>query len=251
MLSIKQLVILITLISLALGVMGCERKLPVELTSEIEKIVGKDKNGNDFKLGFVPLIDSKTGQAKYLLLEDSLWKGQLSSSWVGEHFDKPIQASKIYDITTVSVVGVSGIEVDGTKYNSCNFIYTASQKNKPINGTICQDNKYKYADFPVIDKTSEIPTIPNDLTGRLAKIGGIDNLGFLILNDIATGETKLLIQENYVSLPVSLPQEINALTSSNSWNIITYWQNPCCSCTNTSTGDSGCGCAKWLPKCPS
>jgi len=235
MLNAKQLMILITLFSLAIGVAGCAKKLPIELTTELEKITGPDINGKDFRIGIIPLIDSKNGQAKFFMHEENFFKG---------FFDKPLPASEIVDITTVSVVGVSGIKVNEIEYKFCNYINVASIKNDPINSLICKNNEFRHAGLPVLEEASEIPIIPKELAGRIAKVGGIEDLGFLVLTDIVTGETKLLRQENYVSLPVSLPQQIDTLISSNSWNVTTYWKNPCCQCK-----DGECTCAKWVPKC--
>lgn len=235
MLITNKIIILIALFFLTLSVVGCSKKLPLELTNELEKIVGKDINGDDFRIGIIPLIDSKNGQPIFFAHEENFFKG---------FFDRPLPASKIVDITTVSVVGVSGIKLNEIEYKLCNYISVTSMINDPINHLICKDNEFRHTGLPALEEVSDLPIIPKDLAGRLAKTGGIEDLGFLVLNDIVTGETRLLRQENYVSLPVSLPQQIDALISSNSWNITTYRQNPCCQCT-----DSECTCAKFQRKC--
>lgn len=236
MLNVKRLMILIALFLLVVGVVGCSKKLPIELTNELEKIIGPDINGKDFRIGIIPLIDSKNGQTKIFMHEENFFKGL---------FDEPIPASKIVDITTVSVVGVSGIKVNGMEYKFCNNVKIASSKYGTTDTILCKNNEFRHAGLPIFEEASKIPVLPQHLAGKLAKTGGIDELGFLVLNDIVTGETKLLRQENYVSIPVNLSQQIDALVRSNSWNVTTYQQNPCCQCT-----DSECTCAKWERKCP-
>lgn len=241
MLNVKRSVIIITLFSIILGITGCSRKLPIELTNELEKISGTNTDGTKFNLNVVPIIDSKTGQAKYFRHEEDILLGPINNIH---------PASEIIDVSTVSVVRVSGIEVKGTEYKSCNYITIDSQKVETIERSlICQGNGFREAELSAPDKVSELPIIPKDFAGRLAKSGEIDNIGFLVVTDVITGETKLLKHENYVSLPVILPLKIDALLSSNSWSTITYKLNPCCTCTTTSGGDNGCSCRKWLPAC--
>ena len=62
---------------------------------------------------------------------------------------------------------------------------------------------------------------------RLGKAGEIDNIGFLVVTDFKTGQTKLLKNKDYISLPANLPQSISAIKSSSSWNMISFKKNPC------------------------
>ena len=108
MLKVKTELRLITLFLLILGITGCSNDLPIGLGHHIGQATG-------IKFGFVALIDSSTGQAKYLKNANV---GKPTETGISGFSDLSQPASEILDITTVSVIGVSGI----AGYQSCNHI---------------------------------------------------------------------------------------------------------------------------------
>ncbi len=181
------------------------KDLPIELANELERI-------SNVNFGFVVLIDSTNGQRRYLKHVDAD-----SYRVVG-----PEAASEIRRIASISITGVTGIELDGVRFNSCNYI--------TINGQIdliCQKNEEE-----VLRTSSNLAAdgylLPAELASKLEKNADINNIGFLVLVDIVSGEAKLLRQENYVSLTENLPQSISGIVSGSAWNVTTYKKNPCC-----------------------
>ncbi|QOJ24643.1 MAG: hypothetical protein HRU78_14130 [Gammaproteobacteria bacterium] len=228
MLKVKIWIMLITLFSLIVGVTGCTNSLPIGLTHDLER-------ASDTKFGSVALIDSSTGQTKYLIS---------ANGGTSNFFDKPQPASEIKEVTTVSVVGVSGI----AGYQSCNYITIDSRQVKSTDTRlICRNNENRKSELRDSDKASEIPTLPENLVNRLADTGSINNLGFLILTDIITGKTKLFRSENYVDLPISFPLPVTEIKNNNVWSVITFVVNPCSSCTTNSQGEQVC---KYVTYCP-
>lgn len=180
-------------------------KLSKEISDELDEITGVNS-------GFVVLIDSINGQKKYLKHADI----DLSRT-IG-----PEAASEIRNIASVSITGVTGVEIQGVTFNACNYIN--------INGQIellCKRNEnHELRTLP--DFSADISLLPAELAGKLEKAAEISNIGFLVLVDIVTGQAKLLKRENYVSLSASLPQSISGIVSGSAWNITTYKKNPCC-----------------------
>ncbi len=209
MLKTKISIIIIILFWGILGLTGCSDKfLPIGLAHHLER-------ASDTKFGYVALIDSSTGQTKYLISAN----GATSKS-----FGKPQPASEIKEVTTVSVVGVSGI----TGYQSCNYITIDSRHVGSMEARlICRKDESRETKLQDSDNFSEIPTLPRDLLSRLAEAGDINNLGFLILTDVITGKTKLFRHENYVDRSVSFPLSVTEVKNNNSWSVITFKVNPC------------------------
>lgn len=198
------------------------KDLPIELANELEKI-------SNVNFGFVVLIDSTNGQKRYLKHVDAD-----SYRVVG-----PEAASEISNIASVSITGVSGIEIQGAKFNSCNYI--------SINGQIeliCLKNENQEP-RAIANLVTDIALLPSELASRLEKAAEMSNIGFLVLVDIVTGKAKLLKRENYVSLSASLPQSISGIVSGSAWNVTTYKKNPCCYWINID-GDLGYVCKKHI-----
>lgn len=226
MLKVKPWVIIITLFLLTLGITGCSDKLSIGLTHDLEK-------ASDTKLGFVALIDSRTGQAKYL---------KSTNSGTSMFFNEPQPASEITEVTTVSVVGVSGI----AGFQSCNYITIDSRHVGSMEErVICRRNN-ELRETKLQD--SDISTLPQELMNRLAEAGDINNLGFLILTDAITGKTKLLRHENYIERPFQFPLSITEVRNNNSWSVITFKENPCRQCSVNSNGQYHCW---YVTYCPS
>lgn len=200
MFNVKQWIIIIMSFLLVLGITGCSKNIPDQLSDELEKI-------SDFKVGFIALVDSDTGKTEFLK------NSKAESSYV----KSPQPASEIRKITSVSVVGVSGIKIGDTSYNSCNYISFDNHRE-----LICANNENQEH-----QPSPDIPDISADLASKLGKAGEIKNIGFLVLTDFKTGQTKLLKNKDYISLPANLPQSISAIKSSSSWSMIHFKKNPC------------------------
>lgn len=223
MLNVKEWITIIMLISLAFVAAGCSKDIPSQVSDRIEEIY-------NVKIGFVALIDSDSGQTKYL-------KHEKADADPFFSFNKSQPASDIRRVTSVSVVGVSGIKIAEVHYQSCNYITFGDYMKNNQTELICRNLENQgLEERPYLKKASEIPIISEDLGVELGKAGGIENIGFLVLTDINTGKTKLLRHENYVSLPVSFPQSISEIKSSSAWNVITYRKNPCCQLVQNSDG---------------
>ncbi len=200
MFNVKRWIIIIMVLLLVFGITGCSKNIPDKLSNELEKI-------SDFRIGFIALIDSETGQIEFL----KNTKAEAESA----KFPQP--ASEIRKITSVSVVGVSGIKIGDTSYNSCNYISFDDHRE-----LICANNEHQEH-----QSSQNIPDISADLAMKLGKAGEINNIGFLVLTDFITGQTKLLRNKDYISLPANLPQSISAIKSSSSWSMISFKKNPC------------------------
>lgn len=237
MLKVKTELRLITLFLLILGITGCSNDLPIGLGHHLER-------ASDIKFGFVALIDSSTGQAKYLRNTNV---GGSTETGISGFSDLSQPASEIRDITTVSVVGVSGI----AGHQSCNHI-TINSPRKELTDTrlICRNNENRKSLLQNPDKTSEIPNLPRELINKLADTGSINNLGFLILTDIETGKTNLFKHEDYVDLPLppaNSPLPVTEVKTNNSWSIVTFKVNPCHSYAVNSQGQRICNYSTYCP----
>ena len=188
------------LLLLVFGIAGCSKNIPDQLSDELEKI-------SDFRIGFIALVDSDTGKTEFLK----------NSKADAEYAKFPQPASEIRKITSVSVVGVSGIRIEDTSYNSCNYISFDNHRE-----LICANNENQEH-----QPSPNITDMSADLASKLGKAGEIDNIGFLVVTDFKTGQTKLLKNKDYISLPANLPQSISAIKSSSSWNMISFKKNPC------------------------
>lgn len=208
---------------------GCTNSLPIGLAHDLER-------ASDTQFGFVALIDSSTGQTKYL---------RNANAGSSRFFDKPQPASEITEVTTVSVVGVSGI----AGYQSCNYITINSpQVESTDTRLICLDNENRKSNPQAFVRNTEIPNLSEHLVNRLADAGNINNLGFFILTDIVTGKTRLFKRENYIDLPVSSSLSVTEVKSNNAWSIVTFRLNPCSSCTTNSQGGLDCVYLTYCPK---
>ncbi|MBS0484486.1 MAG: hypothetical protein JSS06_04605 [Proteobacteria bacterium] len=234
MLKVKISIIMIILFFVTLSFTGCSDKLPIGLAHDLER-------ASDTKFGFVALIDSNTGQAKYLK--------NINGVAASTFFDEPQSASEIKEVTTISVIGVSGI----AGYQSCNHVTVDSrhvEESKFMEDRlICRDNESReITRLQDSDNFSEIPTLPRDLLDRLASAGGINNLGFLILTDVITGKTKLFKHENYVDRDFRFPLSVTEVKNNNSWSVVTFKVNPCSQCTVNSDGQRHCTYLVYCPK---
>lgn len=229
MLKVRTELRLITLFLLILGITGCSNDLPIGLAHHLER-------ASDIKFGFVALIDSSTGQAKYL---------RNANAGASKFFNKSQPASEMTDVITVSVVGVSGI----AGYQSCNHITINNSLEKSTKTRlVCRDNENRKSKLLDSEIAPEIPIISKDLFNRLADAGNINNLGFLILTDVITGKTKLFRQENYVDLPVGFPLSVAEVKNNNTWSVVNFRLNPCSSCTTNSKGEHDCLYNTYCPK---
>lgn len=204
MFNVKRCIIQIMFLLSMLGIVGCSKNIPTQLSDELERI-------SDFKVGFIALVDSDTGQTEFL---------KNTNAETG-YVKSPQPASELKKITTVSVVGVSGIKVGDTSYNSCNVISFHEDEGLQRT-TICANNENEEH-----QPSPNILDISADLASKLGEAGKIKNVGFLVLTDFETGRSKLLKNKDYISLPANLPQSISAIKSSSSWSTIYYKKNPC------------------------
>lgn len=239
MLKVKTELRLITLFLLILGVTGCSNELPIGLAHDLER-------ASDIKFGFVALIDSSTGQAKYLRNKNA---GRNTEVGISRFSDLSQPASEITEVTTVSVLGVSGIP----GYQSCNHITINSpRKGSAEAHLICRNNtESKKSELQDSDKALELPNLSRKLINRLADTGSIDNIGFLIFTDIVTGKTRLFKHEDYVDLALpstDSPIPVTEVKNNNSWSIVTFRINPCHSYGVNSQGDRICTYLTYCPK---
>lgn len=226
MLKARSWIIIMMFFLLTLGVTGCSDKLSIGLTHDLQI-------ASDTKLGFVTLIDSRTGQAKYL---------RSTNGGTSMFFNEAQPASEITEVTTISVIGISGIA--GSQ--SCNYITIDSRHVGSMEErVICRrNNELRETNL----QDSDIPTLPQKLMNRLAEAGDINNLGFLILTDAITGKTKLFMHKDYTERPFKFPLSITEVRNNNSWSVITFKENPCRQCSVNSNGQEHCW---YVTYCPS
>jgi len=201
MFNVKRWIILTMLFLLVLSIVGCSNKnIPDQISNELEEIT-------KFSIGFVALVDSDTGKTEFLK----------NSEAKSDYVKSPQPASEIRKITSVSIVGVSGVKIEDESYNSCNYISFDNHRE-----LICANNENQEHQL-----SPNITDISADLASKLGKAGEINNIGFLVLTDFRTGQTKLLKNKDYISLPANLSHPISAIKSSSSWTMIYYKKNPC------------------------
>ncbi|MBY0484335.1 hypothetical protein [Nitrosomonas sp.] len=175
-------------------------KLTPELSHKLEKKAG-------FKFSQVILINSETGENKFMIHDEF----GLSANE---------NVSEIRNITPISVVGVSGVEIDKKTYESCNYVSFDSETR-----LICK----RGADQPSPgDPTDPIESFPTELATEIERASGINNVGFLLFSDYATGKLKIVSSQNYISFHDQLPKSVSAINNGLSWSVTTYKQNPCC-----------------------
>lgn len=212
MLKIRQITVIVMMLLLAFLLTGCANNLPRHVTDELEKV-------SKAKIGFVTFIDSQSGLTKYL-------KNENATAGV---IQGPQSASEIKKVTSISVVGIREIKIKDKIYQSCNLINVDGHTR-----LICKREDQN--DKPFAASILKIFQIPSELVSKLAEASGVDNIGFLVLTDIVSGETSILKHENYIDLPISLPlkpTEKILISSNQTWSIVTYQQNPGCQWVTT------------------
>ncbi|MEK6736284.1 MAG: hypothetical protein AABY47_06920 [Pseudomonadota bacterium] len=235
MLNAKQLLIMSSLFSLAIGLVGCAKPIPTNLINKLEEKISRntDEGQKDkFNIGFVTIFDANTEKTKSFVRETQEGKETgITTGIKGE------SASEIRELTSVSVLGLSGIKINDIEYNSCKYITVNNQRepSKDLSKLICETNKNSNAKLLPPD------TLDKELVSELSKVGGIDNIGFLLFNDYKTGKTKLFLgSDNYVVPDVNFPLPKSTMTSLNAWSMVTYKQNPCKTCKVNSSGVEEC-----------
>lgn len=240
MLCTVRLFVMISFFSLTLVLIGCSKPVPIDLVEKLEK-----PNTTNTKIGFVTLFDSNNEQVKFLSRESEKenCKDPNKCKEVENTYSiKGENAKEIKEVSAVSVLGLAGIKINDTEYNSCTYISIDNQSHPDLSELICRVNDKNDANQVASDKVVRPLQIEKELFDELSKAGGIDNLGFAVLNDYMTGEGKLVIaNKNYVNPDVSFPLPKSSITSLNAWTVVTYRQNPCKQCkVSTGTGKEEC-----------
>lgn len=223
MLTPKKLIV-VMLLPFSLALMGFDAppkdlaKLPVELSDELEEIAG-------FRFSHVVFIDTLTGSNQLMVHVNA---EQESESIVSE----------IKKITSVSVIGVSDINVHGRIYQSCNYIDFDGKTT-----LICDKGSNPAVPDP------QIEDFPGELAQKIEKSSGISNVGFMLLTHIQNGQTKLVKHENYVSFHDKLPQPISDIKNRTIWSVVTLKKNPCCQDVIIN-GSWQRVCDRTIPACP-
>lgn len=242
MINIKQIVIIISYFSFVLLLVGCGEQKQKEIKSDMKELstnINKDidkieenvkqefldivthfkqlspENSRKlhqeagFRFSHIALINSDTGEKKFLINNEF----GLSAKET---------ASEIRKITPISVVGVSGVKVGNNEYQSCSYL-TFDGKTT----LFCKRGTHQLSpDDSVVDQ--EIDSFSTELAEEIENASGINNIGFLLFSDFATGKTKLIRNENYISFHGEQVRSVSAINNGMSWSVTTYKQNPCC-----------------------
>ncbi|MBP7953864.1 MAG: hypothetical protein KAZ14_01700 [Nitrosomonas sp.] len=242
MFNVKRWFIKVPCLLLTLGLISCSKPIPINLVEKLEK-----PSTTNTKIGFVTLFDSDKEQANFLSRETKTenCNDPKDCKEVENTFSiKGENAKEIREVSAVSVLGLSGIKINDTEYNSCKYISIDNQNHPDLSELICKINEDKDVKQTTSNsnKVAKPIEIEKELFDELSKSGGINNLGFAVLNDYMTGEGKLVIaNKNYVNLDVSFPLPQSSITSLNAWTVVTYRQNPCKQCkVSTGTGKEEC-----------
>ena len=250
---LNRFVFVMFLFILSLGLVSCSKPVPTNLVSEIEKL-------EDLKtpnLGFVALFDSDMKETKFLTRESEKCKKEKDDKRkecieTETSFDIEIKgstlkdnASEIKELSTISVLGLSGIRIKDMTYNSCKYITIDNQTQPDLAELICKvDENQEKAEANFNTKTLKV--LDKTIVEKLGKAAGIEskNIGLVVLNDYKTGQAKpFLVKDDYFSpqeavFPLIFSEDPNdkeknkiTITSLNTWTVITYRQNPCRSCT--------------------
>lgn len=252
--------VVVLLVVVALGLAGCSSKpIPTDLISRIEKKVTDIDSGNlkdKFNLGFVTLFDSENKEIKFLARESEINKEvqntfSLNPKGISENALKD-NASEIRELSTISVLGLSGIKINDSVYDSCKYISIDNQSRDDLSELICKITGNQEKEQANSD-TKALAVLDPQFVKELGEIAGIKNIGFVVLNDYKTGQPKIFLgkdsyinPEDKISFPLLLARDTNdkegkkmTITSLNTWTVVTYRQNPCKVCSS-SGGTADC-----------
>ena len=250
----NRLFFVVPLFVLTFGLASCTKPIPTDLVLRIEEALNKDNSNpenpkKDFNLGFVTLFDSDNKETKFLSRESQEGKEvenifSLNPKGIYENALKD-NASEIKELSTISVLGLSGIKINGTTYDSCKYITIDNQSQPDLSELICKitgDQEKEQASL----NTKALKVLDPKFVKELGEVSGIKNIGFVVLNDYKTGQPEIFLgKDNYVSpevkvsFPLLLANDIEdeekkkmTIVSLNTWTVVTYRQNPCKSCAS-------------------
>ncbi|MBS0587326.1 hypothetical protein [Nitrosomonas sp.] len=239
---------------LTLNLVGCAKPVPKDLVSTIEQQLNKHSE-KEFNLGFVTLFDSDNKKTKFLARES-----EPDKEVENEFFLRPKEinentlkdsASEIKELSTITVLGLSGIKVNDTTYDYCKYITIDNQSHPDLAELVCKINENQEKEKNDLS-IKNLKVLDPKFVKELSEVAKIKNIGLIVLNDYKTGQPELfLAKDNYVSpdvkvdFPLLLARDAKeknnekmTITSLNTWTVITYRQNPCKSCaTSGGTGD--------------
>ncbi|MBL8501187.1 MAG: hypothetical protein LZF63_09530 [Nitrosomonas sp.] len=248
---LNRLFYVMILSSLTLSLVGCAKPVPKALVSNIEKQLSEHSN-KEFNLGFVTLFDSDNKKTKFLARES-----EPDKEVENEFFLRPKEinenaltdsASEIKELSTITVLGLSGIKVNDTIYDYCKYITIDNQNHPDLAELVCKTDENQEKEKANLS-IKNLKVLDPRFVKELSDVAEIKNIGLVVLNDYKTGQPELfLAKDNYVGLDakVNFPlllardtKEKMTITSLNTWTVVTYRQNPCKTCT-TSGGTGEC-----------
>jgi len=239
--------------SLTLSLVGCAKPVPKDLVSKIEKQLNENSE-KEFNLGFVTLFDSDNKKTKFLARES-----EPDKEVENEFFLRPKEinenaltdsASEIKELSTITVLGLSGIKINNTTYDYCKYITIDNQNHPDLTKFVCKIDENQEKEKPNHSSIKNLTALDPTFIKELGEVAEIKSIGLVVLNDYKTGQPELfLANDNYVSLdtekdnfPLLLARDTKekmTITSLNTWTVVTYRQNPCKACT-TSGGTGEC-----------
>ncbi|MBX3617284.1 hypothetical protein [Nitrosomonas sp.] len=253
---LNRLFYVMVLFGLVLGLASCSSKpVPTDLVSKIENKL-KEDSGKDFNLGFVTLFDSDNKKTKFLARESEPDKEVENEFFIRpkEIYENALKdnASEIRELSTITVLGLSGVKINGTIYDYCKYITVDNQSRPDLSELICKFNEKQEKEKTNLS-TNTLQVLDSQFVKELSKVSDIENIGLVVLNDYKTGQPQLFLgKDNYFSpeIKVNFPLRLDSgtkekedekmtITSLNTWTVITYKQNPCKSC-GISGGSGDC-----------
>lgn len=254
---LNRFILTMSLFVIIFGLVSCSKPVPIDLVAKIEKKLEDDEalNPNKIKLnlGFVTLFDSNENETEFLTRGSQECENKKERCIETESYsDLKIydsvlndNASDIKELSTISVLGLSGIKINDKIYDACKYFTVDNQIQSDLSGLICKVENHEKEQTSINVKTLKV--LDKELVEELGKVADVESIELVVLNDYKSGRAEFFLgKDNYVSFN---PKEISifpplfvkdisdkekkTITSLNSWTVITYRQNPCKSCTES------------------
>ena len=224
---------------------GSDNELPASLVGKIQEIVGRD-----FDFGRLVIMDAITGESVFLKRPERLENGLPQYTTVP--FYGSLNIKEVKKISSYSVFGTEIIETNAPPQCSniqhpCNIVTIDNETMLICRRIANGETREKFvtsSDNESVQKiTKKIINLSTELIEELKILGRgkINEIGFLIVQDLKTGNLKLLQNASYKRFDFESTRDcINKITGISSTSSITF-KGSCCS-AKSSGGDNTVTC---------
>ncbi len=226
------------------------KELSTGLAKKVQEVVGKD-----FDFGNLVIMDATTGKSVFLKRTERMEDGRLQ--YVTKPISGAITVKKPKDVSSYSVFGAEIMQNNDPELPQCNDIGHSFCNIVTINNEtvlICKKTESLIqgilgAAGDTIETVIKIPgtilqpkeltdilvKLPKELTEELTELGGgtINDIGFLIVQNLKDGDLKLLKDDDYEKVDYeSMRDCISTLTNVKSTSSVVY-EGSCCSASSS------------------